>query len=242
MFDKYCVPITISSQKCQQRIQKEILATKIEFGLALLQSFVCITVLIPVEGSEKYTFNYMFTKMYIKPSLQPAWLIFFHTCLYTLVYFATHLPTVIMTTNDKTRFQYLILNERIRNLKDELNPELRYHKIVACVRHHINLRKFVHYIEEVFSNILFLEFFKSVIEICFTGFELTVSTEVEDACYMFNWDESSKTVQKMLLIMMIRAHKPLAVKAVFLKLSMATLTAILRSSYSYAAVLRSFYT
>uniref|UniRef100_A0A6P7FSF3 Odorant receptor 45a-like n=1 Tax=Diabrotica virgifera virgifera TaxID=50390 RepID=A0A6P7FSF3_DIAVI len=85
---------------------------------------------------------------------------------------------------------------------------------------------------------MFLEIFT----FCYFGHLLkTKSTDVEDACYMFNWDESSKPVQKMLLIMMIRAHKPLAVQAVFVNFSMTTLTAILRTSYSYAAVLRRFY-
>ncbi|XP_072397928.1 odorant receptor 67a-like [Diabrotica undecimpunctata] len=257
--------------------QREIIRSRIGtvYRLAIFWFILVQIFIVLFQEEKKFVPMLSWTPFDLKDPLAYYLVVIFQlgvTCTSSVL--DTSADCLYCTLADVACCQLDILNENIRRL-DPKDPMIET-QMSRNIKYHQDIIRFVYYIEVVFSNILFLEFFKSVIEICFTGFELTVmemlslkffmqiiyfigmfleifafcwfghlletkSTEVEDACYMFNWDESSKTVQKMLQIMMIRAHKPLAVKAIFLKLSMATLTAILRSSYSYAAVLRSFY-
>ncbi|XP_045483254.1 putative odorant receptor 85d [Harmonia axyridis] len=68
------------------------------------------------------------------------------------------------------------------------------------------------------------------------------SHELVRSVYMSNWYESTPKVRKMIFIFMERCKKPIVCTAGnFFTLSLATLITIIKSSYSYYAVLRSIY-
>ncbi|XP_056636641.1 odorant receptor 67c-like [Diorhabda sublineata] len=187
----------------------------------------------------------------------------------------TSLDCLYYIVADVACCQLDILKENLREIdsRGDLNVE---HELIMCIKYHQDIIRFVHQIEQVFSVPLFLEFFKSIVNICFVGFELTMvnffslhflvrliflngslmqifsfcwfghalilkSSEVEDACYVIEWNECSLSEQKLILMIMMRAQKPLAVRALFLTLTMSTLTLILKTSYSYCTVLRTMY-
>ncbi|XP_060522986.1 odorant receptor 67a-like [Cylas formicarius] len=69
------------------------------------------------------------------------------------------------------------------------------------------------------------------------------SNEITRACYEVVWNETDLATQKLLLIIMERAKKVSALRAArFFTLKLSTLMMILRSSYSYFAVLQRLYT
>nr|APC94319.1 odorant receptor 11 [Pyrrhalta aenescens] len=187
----------------------------------------------------------------------------------------TSLDCLYYALADVACCQLDILKENLRNIEPRGNLNVKQ-ELIVCIKYHQEIIQFVEQIESVFSIILFLEFFKSIVNICFIGFELTManflslhffmgfiylngllmeifsfcwfghalilkSTEVEDACYLIKWDECSISVQKIIWMIMMRSHKPLAVRALFLTIKISTLTLILKSSYSYATVLRTIY-
>ncbi|XP_050311424.1 putative odorant receptor 85d [Anthonomus grandis grandis] len=68
------------------------------------------------------------------------------------------------------------------------------------------------------------------------------SRGITQACYSVDWNNMTIKEQKMLILIMERAKKPITIKAAgVFHLNLATLMAILRSSYSYFAVLRQLY-
>ncbi|XP_060522984.1 putative odorant receptor 85d isoform X2 [Cylas formicarius] len=68
------------------------------------------------------------------------------------------------------------------------------------------------------------------------------SDEITNACYHVNWNEIDIKSQKMLIIIMERAKRPSTVHAAgVFPLNLATLMTILRTSYSYFAVLQRLY-
>ncbi|KAK9885228.1 hypothetical protein WA026_010731 [Henosepilachna vigintioctopunctata] len=78
---------------------------------------------------------------------------------------------------------------------------------------------------------------------CWCGQLLTYqSHELLRSSYIGNWYESKPKSRKLLLIFSERCKRPTVVKAAkFFSLSLSTLIIILKSSYSYFAVLRSVY-
>ncbi|CAH1381872.1 unnamed protein product [Tenebrio molitor] len=71
---------------------------------------------------------------------------------------------------------------------------------------------------------------------------MTTSDQIGRFVYMSNWYESDLPIRKNLTIFLERTKKPVILTAgKFVALSLTTLTAILRSSYSYFAVLRRLY-
>ncbi|XP_050512845.1 odorant receptor 94a-like [Diabrotica virgifera virgifera] len=68
------------------------------------------------------------------------------------------------------------------------------------------------------------------------------SNEISDACYSSEWFECDLSSQKMFLTIMERSKYPLILRAAnFFTLNLPTLMTILRSSYSYFAVLQHIY-
>nr|QXE93227.1 odorant receptor 1 [Eucryptorrhynchus brandti] len=68
------------------------------------------------------------------------------------------------------------------------------------------------------------------------------SDQITQACYHVNWYEMRVNDQKLLITIMERAKQPVAVKAIgVFCLNLATLMSILRSSYSYFAVLHQIF-
>ncbi|XP_064212237.1 putative odorant receptor 85d [Tribolium castaneum] len=136
---------------------------------------------------------------------------------------------------------------------------------------------YVKNVEKTFSKGIFIQFFASVIVICFAGFliiitpvlsmqflyltlyfmcmisqvaiycwyghyVMTTSDEIGQDFYMSNWYESDVAFRKDIIIFMERVKKPVTFTAGnFITLSLVTLTRILRSSYSYVAVLQHLY-
>ncbi|XP_044258925.1 odorant receptor 94a-like [Tribolium madens] len=78
---------------------------------------------------------------------------------------------------------------------------------------------------------------------CWYGhYVMTTSKEIGQDFYMSNWYESDVAIRKDLIIFMERVKKPIMFTAGnFITLSLITLTIILRSSYSYVAVLQHLY-
>ncbi|XP_076256836.1 odorant receptor 85b-like [Rhynchophorus ferrugineus] len=69
------------------------------------------------------------------------------------------------------------------------------------------------------------------------------SDAVTSACYEIDWHRASTKNQKMLITIMERVKKPVIMRAFgFFELNLATLMKILKSSYSYFAVLQHLYT
>ncbi|KYB28981.1 hypothetical protein TcasGA2_TC032272 [Tribolium castaneum] len=150
-------------------------------------------------------------------------------------------------------------------------------KFENCVNHHKEIVKFAYQIETIFSKGIFLQFFASIIVICFTGFQMivvpipsmqfifliiyfscmmcqvamycwyghdiiTTSDSIGQAFYMSNWYESDVKIRKNICIFLERTKKPVILTAgKFVTLSLTTFTTILRSSYSYFAVLQHLY-
>ncbi|XP_060519168.1 odorant receptor Or1 isoform X2 [Cylas formicarius] len=74
---------------------------------------------------------------------------------------------------------------------------------------------------------------------CYGHFVTNESSDIGEAIYLSNWYMSDLSVRKDLLIVMENTKKPILLTAgKFLPLVMSTLTAILRSSYSFLAVLQ----
>ncbi|XP_048523843.1 odorant receptor 94a-like [Dendroctonus ponderosae] len=72
----------------------------------------------------------------------------------------------------------------------------------------------------------------------FGNFVYVESLEVTTSCYLSHWDERRSAVRKTLFMLMERAKKPLAIRAVkFATLSFDTFIAIIKWSYSYFALL-----
>ncbi|XP_071055264.1 odorant receptor 10-like [Onthophagus taurus] len=71
---------------------------------------------------------------------------------------------------------------------------------------------------------------------------LEKSSDLVQCCYMSNWTDFNTKNKKMLFIIMERAKRPIILTAgYFVTLSLATFMSILRSAYSYFAVLRQMY-
>ncbi|RZC37342.1 7tm 6 domain containing protein, partial [Asbolus verrucosus] len=123
----------------------------------------------------------------------------------------------------------------------------------------------IHKIEATFSKGIFLQFFASVVSFpsvqfgflvmyllcmlwqvgmyCWFGHDvMTTSNDIGHFFYMSNWYESRVTIRKDFYIFFERTKKPVTLTAgKFITLSLTTLTGILRSSYSYFAVLQHIY-
>nr|ALR72554.1 odorant receptor OR9 [Colaphellus bowringi] len=82
-----------------------------------------------------------------------------------------------------------------------------------------------------------------IVMYCWYGQSILDSSEaINDACYSSEWFNCSKETQKMFLIIMERSKRPVKMRAgKFFFLNLDTLMSILKSSYSYFAVLRHIY-
>ncbi|XP_065169375.1 odorant receptor 94b-like [Atheta coriaria] len=83
-----------------------------------------------------------------------------------------------------------------------------------------------------------------VIMYCWYGNEILFESDgLGESCYMSNWYEGSVSDKKFIFIMMERSKRQLRMTAgKFFTLSLPTLVMILKSSYSYFAVLQRLYT
>ncbi|XP_060535468.1 odorant receptor Or2-like isoform X2 [Cylas formicarius] len=76
----------------------------------------------------------------------------------------------------------------------------------------------------------------------FAGLLTIKSLAVADACYNYNWLLSSENNKKLLLIVLTRSQKPLFTTAgKFARLSMASFLSVLKTAYSYFALMQSLY-
>uniref|UniRef100_R9PST7 Odorant receptor n=1 Tax=Dendroctonus ponderosae TaxID=77166 RepID=R9PST7_DENPD len=89
---------------------------------------------------------------------------------------------------------------------------------------------------------LFCMMFQLVLYCWYGHMLMEESNRITEACYAINWHEMKIGQQKMLITIMERAKKPIALKALgIFRLNLSTLMTILRSSYSYFAVLQQIY-
>ncbi|KAJ3653682.1 hypothetical protein Zmor_012920 [Zophobas morio] len=98
-------------------------------------------------------------------------------------------------------------------------------------------------IQFVFLVMYFFCMMCQVAMYCWYGHEvMTTSDELGKFCYMSNWYDSDINIRKSITIFLEKTKKPVVLTAgKFVTLSLATLTGILRSSYSYFAVLQHLY-
>ncbi|XP_049817792.1 odorant receptor 94a-like [Aethina tumida] len=75
---------------------------------------------------------------------------------------------------------------------------------------------------------------------CWNGNEIILkSTATRDACYNSNWIKCGSSIRKMLFIISERSKRPLYLSAgKFSKLSLATFTSVINSSYSYFTLMQ----
>ncbi|XP_018564120.1 odorant receptor 85b-like [Anoplophora glabripennis] len=78
---------------------------------------------------------------------------------------------------------------------------------------------------------------------CWFGHSIIASSDkINDAIYMSNWYEADLSLKKSIMIFMEKCKKPVVLTAgKIFPLSLVTFTSIMRSSYSYLAVLQSMY-
>nr|XP_022900457.1 odorant receptor Or2-like [Onthophagus taurus] len=109
-------------------------------------------------------------------------------------------------------------------------------KLYFCTDKETSLRFFLmtfYFITMVFQIAIY-EWFGQII--------LEKSSDLVQCCYMSNWTDFNTKNKKMLFIIMERAKRPIILTAgYFVTLSLATFMSILRSAYSYFAVLRQMY-
>nr|ALR72566.1 odorant receptor OR21 [Colaphellus bowringi] len=93
-------------------------------------------------------------------------------------------------------------------------------------------------IEVSFIGCMLLQIFSY----CWFGQSIMMkSLEVADVCYNSNWYDADLRIRKMIFIIMERCKQPLELRAKIITINLQTLLAILRSSYSYMAILRTLY-
>ncbi|CAG9857887.1 unnamed protein product [Phyllotreta striolata] len=95
----------------------------------------------------------------------------------------------------------------------------------------------------VSMNVYFSCMMCQIVMYCWSGNRLIESSdELSNACYSSKWYECSASVQKTITVIMERAKVPVKMRAAgFFSISLPTLMSILRTSYSYFAVLRHVY-
>nr|XP_023026247.1 odorant receptor 94a-like [Leptinotarsa decemlineata] len=91
----------------------------------------------------------------------------------------------------------------------------------------------------VYMNAMFIQ----ILLYCFFGHSImTNSEDVNLAMYMSNWYISEKSVRKTFIILMERCKAPIIFTAAkIFPVNLVTLSWIMRSSYSFLAVLRTMY-
>ncbi|GJQ74267.1 hypothetical protein Trydic_g19167 [Trypoxylus dichotomus] len=181
--------------------------------------------------------------------------------------------------------QFEILKDNLMQLKrpddDNLTVEQQdaiiQRRVKISVIHHNHIIEFISYIEDMYSNVIFVQFLCSIIIMCVTGFQvfvmppsrihyitlvlyffcnltqiaiyswfghdiLTKSGGIGLACYMTEWNAVSPKTRKLISIIMERSKIPIILTAgKFFNLSLSTFMMILRTSYSYLAVLQQMY-
>ncbi|CAG9759550.1 unnamed protein product [Ceutorhynchus assimilis] len=76
----------------------------------------------------------------------------------------------------------------------------------------------------------------------FAGLLTLKSVEISDACYNYNWLNSSTRTKRMLLIILLRSQRPMYVTAgTFIRLSMSSFLTVIKTAYSYFALMQSLY-
>ncbi|XP_044745302.1 odorant receptor 85b-like [Coccinella septempunctata] len=136
------------------------------------------------------------------------------------------------------------LNEHLRTMEytrpeDEVEKEFK-----KMIVHHQNIILIdTLSIEFAMLTSYFMCMMTQVYILTKSGQILTIqSHELVRSVYMGNWYESTPKVRKMISIFLERCKKPIVCTAGnFFTLSLATLITIIKSSYSYYAVLRSIY-
>ncbi|EEZ99358.2 Putative odorant receptor 71a-like Protein [Tribolium castaneum] len=123
--------------------------------------------------------------------------------------------------------QFDILKEKLKSIDYRHELVTIEFEFKACVKHHKEIVNFVHKIEHTFSKGIFLQFFASVIVICFTGFSIMISNEIGQYFHMSNWYESDLRARRDLAIFLERIKRPVTLTAGgFITLSLTTLTRV----------------
>ncbi|XP_066152165.1 putative odorant receptor 92a isoform X2 [Euwallacea fornicatus] len=78
---------------------------------------------------------------------------------------------------------------------------------------------------------------------CWFGTLLTIkSVEVGDACYHYDWLNSPSHTRKLLLMIILRSQRPMYITAgKIIRLSMGSYLSVLKTAYSYFALMQSLY-
>ncbi|KAG5870808.1 hypothetical protein JTB14_005358 [Gonioctena quinquepunctata] len=89
--------------------------------------------------------------------------------------------------------------------------------------------------------IYFVAMMTQLVMYCWFGNEI-MSSATKDACYEFEWFDSDLKTRKFLILIMERSKRPLFLTAgKFSVLSLQSFTSVIRTSYSYFALLQTLY-
>ncbi|KAG7199457.1 hypothetical protein KM043_014083 [Ampulex compressa] len=115
-----------------------------------------------------------------------------------------------------------------------------YEALKDCIRHSNTIFDFVEEIQDIFSTVIFMQFFVNCIIICLIAFNIAQSANVLFAAYSGPWWHATESFKRSIQIIMTRAYRPLIFKAGnVMSLSLQTFVRILRMSYSTFTVLQS---
>ncbi|XP_057671889.1 uncharacterized protein LOC130903680 [Diorhabda carinulata] len=132
-----------------------------------------------------------------------------------------------------------ILVFNLANLDNSKGDIQLYRNLNKNILNHIEIIRNFH---KMYSTLIFVQCIGSVMVICVLGFQLSVTSErVTEACYLSKWYEFDFKVKKSLLILMTRCSKAIVLSAGIFDLTLETFTMILRTSYSYMAVIRTVF-
>ncbi|XP_050501025.1 odorant receptor Or1-like [Diabrotica virgifera virgifera] len=127
--------------------------------------------------------------------------------------------------------------------KGEVSPDLQKimnQKLIDCIVQHRNILRFNYEYQNVFSNVVLAQFVGSVVLICITMFEMALSTKLTYSAYHCSWENSSEEFKKNLLYFMTRSQVDIKILAgSIFTLNLSCFVTIIKSSWSYFAVLRS---
>ncbi|KYN28938.1 Odorant receptor 46a, isoform A [Trachymyrmex cornetzi] len=104
-----------------------------------------------------------------------------------------------------------------------------------CIRHHLSIYKYAKTVNVIFNQVLFVQFFVSILVICTSVYYLSIHiTELSNAIYRMNWPLLSINEKKGLLMIMIRSTIPVKFTSSFLiTLSLQSFSNVITFNITY---------
>ncbi|RZC37616.1 7tm 6 domain containing protein [Asbolus verrucosus] len=140
--------------------------------------------------------------------------------------------TLIAALNMYIGAQFDILSDDVRNFYDGVksSPADASGKLKSCIKHHKEILKLAEHANHFYKIFLY----------CWFGNEIEIkSSKLPYAVFESDWTELPPEVKTLLIIFILRTQRPLKMSAYGLFfLTLETFVKILRTAYSYFALLR----